>query len=431
MADRHAPSPDAAQDRNTAQGTPHGQRLAGWLIPGAVDRYLMRSALTPLALTLLVAALLLILEQMLRLLDFVLVENGPVDVVWKMLAFLVPHYLALALPLALFLGIVLAVRRLALSSELDAMAATGLSPWRLMRPFMILALGMMAVNLLLLAYVKPYAQYGYHQLRFELQAGMLGARVPVGRFMQVADGVTLKIGALEDGGKQMRDLFVSYEGASDLRSTFTARRGRFMVDTDRDTLLLRLEEGRQMVVTPGARLPGVLNFQQQDLTIPLPPETAFRARGGQEREATLPELARMLFLPGEAPSDDLGAFRASFHFRLIHTLTFLPLPFLAFAAGVTRPRAPGMAGPVLGLAAVILYHELLEEWAEAQVAHDGASPFLVMWPLLAAFSLLALWRFYRLAEIPGSLGPSALDRLLGRLRRRIRALARLYRRGRP
>ena len=56
-----------------------------------LDRYLLRTAFTPLAVSLFVAALLLLLEQMLRLLDFVLHENGPVDVVWRMLAFLVPH----------------------------------------------------------------------------------------------------------------------------------------------------------------------------------------------------------------------------------------------------------------------------------------------------------------------------------------------------
>ncbi|HBK92443.1 MAG TPA: LPS export ABC transporter permease LptF, partial [Parvularcula sp.] len=94
---------------------------------GLLDRYILRTVLTPLALALAVAAMLLMIEQMLRLFDFVLAEQGPVDVVWRMLANLVPHYLSLALPLGAFLGVMLAFRNLSMSSELDAMNSSGAS----------------------------------------------------------------------------------------------------------------------------------------------------------------------------------------------------------------------------------------------------------------------------------------------------------------
>ena len=69
--------------------------------------------------------MLLILDRMLRLFDFVVMEGGPVTVVWRMLANLIPEYLCLGIPVGLTLGILLAFRKLALSSELDTLRASG------------------------------------------------------------------------------------------------------------------------------------------------------------------------------------------------------------------------------------------------------------------------------------------------------------------
>ena len=90
-----------------------------------IDRYLARSIAVPLLGTLVLAAMLLVLDKMLRLFDFVVDAGGPVSVVWRMLANLLPEYLALGIPIGLMLGILLAFRKLALSSELDALRGIG------------------------------------------------------------------------------------------------------------------------------------------------------------------------------------------------------------------------------------------------------------------------------------------------------------------
>ena len=83
-----------------------------------IDLYIFRQILRPLAGALLVALLVLLIERMLRLLDFVLGSNGPVEVVFEILAYLVPHYMALALPISLYLGILLGFNRLSRDGEI-------------------------------------------------------------------------------------------------------------------------------------------------------------------------------------------------------------------------------------------------------------------------------------------------------------------------
>src|SRR5438874_1998744 len=93
---------------------------------GLIDRYLARSIAVPLLGTLVLAAMLLVLDKMLRLFQYVVDAGGPVSVVWRMLANLLPEYLSLGIPIGLMLGILLAFRKLALSSELDAMRGIGI-----------------------------------------------------------------------------------------------------------------------------------------------------------------------------------------------------------------------------------------------------------------------------------------------------------------
>src|SRR5687768_17375908 len=134
------------------------------------DRYLARLIFVPLMATLTLAAMLLLLDKMLRLFDFVVSEGGPVNVVWRMLANLIPEYLSLGIPIGLMLGILLAFRRLALSSELDTLRAVGLSYGRLLRVPYIYAIALMLLNLAIVGFVQPYARYAYEGLRFELRS---------------------------------------------------------------------------------------------------------------------------------------------------------------------------------------------------------------------------------------------------------------------
>src|SRR6185436_11086194 len=120
-----------------------------------IDRYLARTIAVPLLGTLILAAMLLVLDKMLRLFDFVVTAGGPVSVVWRMLANLLPEYFSLGIPIGLLLGIILAFRKLALSSELDAMRGIGISYARLLRIPYTFAFGLLLVNIAIVGWVDP------------------------------------------------------------------------------------------------------------------------------------------------------------------------------------------------------------------------------------------------------------------------------------
>jgi lipopolysaccharide export system permease protein len=360
---------------------------------GLIDRYILRAVATPLMISLGIAGMLLLLERMLRLFDFVLAEQGPVDVVWRMLANLLPHYLSLALPLGAFLGVMLAFRTLSLSSELDALNSGGASSTRLLRPVYLLFVVLMILDFVLVAFISPLANYRYEQISFDVTSGAFGIKIPQGEFVDITDRATIRLGVINKETRDADDVFLEQRDSQGGRTTITARHGAISTTPDIAKLILKLRDGRQIFVDPNGRRANALSFDTFDVEIELPAIAAYRARGAHETEATVAEIWRRLRV--ETPRSDplWNEYRAGFHFRIIQALSFLILPILAVAAGVTGRRRTSDLKPILGVAIVVVYHELLEGWAQVVVREGVLSPYVAMWGLFAVFLVVSVWLY--------------------------------------
>ena len=376
---------------------------------GLLDRYILRSVATPLALALCVAAMLLLIEHMLRLFDFVLAEQGPVDVVWRMLANLVPHYLSLALPLGAFLGILLAFRNLSMSSELDAMKSSGASFARLVRPVYALLALLAIFDFVLVGYIKPFARYEYDKIRFDVTSGAFGIKIPQGEFVDITEDVTIRLGKVDPVAREAKEIFLEMREGKGRRTVITAEKGGISTTPEISRLLLRLSKGRQIFIDNSGERLRTLDFDSFDLEIDLPAIAVFRARGGEADEATFTEIVRLLGAPDAKTSPLYLPYRAQFHWTIIHPLNFFILPVLAVAMGVTGRRRASNLKPVLGVAILIAYHELLEEWGLVNASLGQLSPWVSMWGLLAAFIILS-FTIYRASVDQALIAKAAASR---------------------
>ena len=199
----------------------------------ATDRYIAKLVALPLIGTLVIAAMLLLLDKMLRLFDFVAAEGGPVDVVWRMLANLIPEYMSLGIPIGLLLGILLAFRKLATTSEIDIFRAVGQSYWRLLRVPYLYAIGLALVNFAIVGWVQPTSRYLYEELRFDLRSGALGASIKIGEFNNLGDNLTMRIEESRNQGNDLSGLFVFAENKKGQSISVSAERASSCAPTIR------------------------------------------------------------------------------------------------------------------------------------------------------------------------------------------------------
>ena len=379
----------------------------------ATDRYIARLIAVPLFGTLVLSAMLLVLEKMSRLLDFVATEGGPVSIVWRMLANLIPEYLSLGIPIGLTLGILLAFRKLALSSEIDVLRALGLGYGQLLKAPFAYAIVLAGVNLAIVGYVQPIARYAYEGLRFELRSGALGASIKVGEFTNLGQRLTLRVESSTDEGRRLTGIFAHAVAPSGQTISANAMHGQFLATGDPDTIVLRLTDG--MLIHDGRNFPSprVLTFTSHDLPIDLPKIEAFRRRGGADRELTIPELARVGSDAAEPLATRLES-RANFHFRLVEVAAMLVLPLLAIALAVPPKRSTSALGVFLAIIILVTQHKI-NEYAEGFGSLGGVDPFFALWVPFTGFVALSGWMFYTLAYVPGGQPIGALERSFAKL----------------
>ena len=400
------------------------------LIP-SIDRYILRLTVVPMLGVFALAASLLMLDKMLRLFDFVAVEGGPVAVVFKMLGALIPEYASLAIPLGLLLGVLLAFRKLATTSELDTMRAVGLSYNRLLRMPYIITLLLLAVNVALVFYIQPVSRYYYEQMEYELRSGALGASIKVGEFTTLADRMALRIEESEDEGRRLIGIFARVSNDKGQVLSISAREGAFLATRDNpDTIILRLTEGT-IVQDTGMKegenqTPRVLSFSRHDLPIDLPAIEKFRARGDATREYILPELLSIGWSDKSAPRQR-DASVASFNFRLVEIVMMLLMPLLAVALAIPPKRSTSALGVFVSIVMVVAYHKV-NQYGEDVAALGRLDPILALWVPFVIFAALILWMYYRVAYVPGGQAIGALETAFAKLSKRV---TKLFTRRRP
>lgn len=342
-----------------------------------VDIYILKNTVVPLFATLGVSALLLLLEKMLSLFDFVINQGGPIDVVWQMLGNLMPQYLTLVIPLAMFLGVLLAIRKFALSSELDAFLSCGLSLHRLLLPSILIAVSLLAINIIVVGFIQPYSKYAYEELIFDVRSGALGAAIKSNEFTGLGEGLTLRIEESRNSGRELIDIFAQKEEADGHIFSVSAKRGNFFASPDQKYIILRLYDGSLIDFDASQDRPRILKFDMHDLPLEVPMFEQFRNRGDDAEEMTFLELW------DKRDSGDTAVI-ATLHSRAARALSILIVPFLAVPLGLVAKRSGRALGISVGVFLLLLYHKVLEFGLDF-AAEGSIDPLLSIWLPTAIF----------------------------------------------
>jgi lipopolysaccharide export system permease protein len=386
----------------------------------ALDRYILRLVLVPMFAVFLIAASLLLLDKMLRLFEFVSMEGGPVGIVFRMLLNMMPEYAGLAIPLGLMLGILLAFRKLAVSSELDIMRAVGWSYGRLLRMPYIVTLAMVGLNFAIVGYLAPLSRYAYEQQEFELRSGALGASIKVGEFTTLKDRMALRIEASEDEGRRLMGIFARVANSRGQVLSISASEGQFLAsEENRNTIILRLLDGTIVQDTPG-QTPRVLSFSQHDLPIDLPAIERFRARGDESREYVLPELLALGWGEDAPRAERIGT-RANFNYRMVEVVMMFLLPLLAVALAIPPKRSTSALGVFVSIVMVVAYHKV-NQYGQSVAELGLVDPFLALWGPFVLLAALILWMYYRVTYVPGGQAIGALEAGYARIGKRVKKL---------
>ena len=367
------------------------------LIP-VVDRYVLHQVAKPLGTAMAIGLLVLLAERLVRILDITLGKKNSLGVVFELLAYLVPHYLGLALPAAMFLGLLFGFNKLSKDSEIDAFMASGVGLHRLALPIIILSIGLSAFSFLIFGWFQPHARYAYRNVMHTVKNVEVFYLAEEGVFMQ-AGTRTFILDKLVRENNSFERIFLFDNKAKGGAETVTAPSGSLISIPGEHRPVLRLHNGHRLKIAawPDFNATGPVpkavtgTYQTADTPLGKLSKKLFRPRGGDHREMTFAELIRALDNPPKQTT--VNRVRSELHKRLVNVFTVLVLPFLALPFALGRRR--GQRGYRFAVALIILvaFHEVISKGAEATKVH-GTSPYMTMWLPLALLAVFSLWRFW-------------------------------------
>jgi len=362
-----------------------------------IDIYILRRVLMPLLAAVGIAMAALLMQRLIHLLDLFANRGGPLSIILKMLGNLVPFYLGIALPAALFIGVLYAGSRLSSESELDAMRASGMSLLRLIAPVLALAVVLVMISTYLLGWLQPYTRFGYRALVHLVTDTQWDSAIERGAFFTGFGGKTILIGDISDGGRTMTKIFVNDKDGSGRTIILTAERGDLQKQSD-FSLVLRLHNGIRSETSPNGDATRAMTFTQLDLPLESIAPDPFRPRGEKESELTFTELVRYYF---NTPANlDLEDISAELHERMVRTVSILFLPFLAFPVGISSRRTSKSVRMIVGVLFLIFYYEVLQ-FGEAMVRKKALDAIPALWVPCAIFAACSLWLFWVADRKPG------------------------------
>lgn len=323
-----------------------------------ISRYILRETFAAWLIVVAVLLTILMTKQFAEILGEAAAERLPRDAIWSIFGLTTMRYVTLLTPVALFLGVMLALARLNRDCEAAALAACGVGPGRLLVPVLTLTVALAAVIAWFSLLLNPAASARIDAIKQRAQQEMhIGALEP-GKFMSPDNGKTV-LYAREVVDNRLIDTFLEQQQGDRVVVTL-ADRGERIVDPATGDVSFVLRDGRRYEGVPGGNEFLVVEFDEHGIPV--------RRNDDEEVVETALSKPTSVLLASSLPAD-----RAELEWRLSYPISVLVLALLAVPLSRSAPREGRYAKLGIGLLAYIVYAlqlSMARIWVERGLVPD-------------------------------------------------------------
>lgn len=358
-----------------------------------IDRYVLRELLGAFFASVVVLVLVSLSGIVADLLGKITRGKVPAGLLLSQLGLRGLDVLPLLLPLALFLGVLLAYGRLYRDSEMAVLAAAGLGIRRLARPLLWIALPVALLVGLTSLWLAPAALSTSKAMIDAANRSLLVAGLEPGRFVEIPGRQSVVyLAEMDPDGSRFRRLFVHSEKDGRI-DVVTAAAGELYQESQGEERYLSLTDGFRVEGELGKDAFRIMRFGRNDIRVP----DSEQSEGGREAER-VPTLALW-------SSEEIDE-RAELHWRLGMPIAAMVLALLALPLARTPPRGARYGRLLVALLAYVVYLNLLA-LGRAWIADASLPAWLGLWWVHLPALAIALWLLWRDERLPRPRGARA------------------------
>ena len=389
-------------------------------------RYILREVISHALLGGALFTFVLFMRDLGKILELVVRDSASLTDVVRIFAYMLPNALAYTIPMAVLVGILLGLSRLASDSEITAMRASGMGALDFVRIVSIVSAAAFALGLFNSLYLAPRSAAAILALTDSLKSSQASFEVQPRVFYEDFRNYVLYIQDVRPaaGAAVWHHVFLA-DLTQPATPHITTADEAIVVNGDVQTIRLHLMNGGQHQTSPtDPNQYNISTFASTDLPIQTgAPEDAHLGRVDTPILALpLSQLRRLGNSPGnDIPGHPARIYRIEFNKRLSYPFACLVLMLVGVPLGLSSKRGGKSTGFVLTILLVFVYY-FLSSVGVAFAKTGKLSPFLGVWGANLIFAAAGAFLLYQMSRggialsIFSSIGIS-INKLLARFTR--------------
>ncbi|HEY0593550.1 MAG TPA: LPS export ABC transporter permease LptF, partial [Thermoanaerobaculia bacterium] len=346
-----------------------------------LTRYILRELIPPTLIGFSFYTFIILMNQLFNFAELIIKRSLHLSVVLELLALTLPHIVVLTIPMALLVGILIAIGRLSADSEVIAMQAAGLSPGAIYRPVFYFSVLAFLVNFALMTWALPWGNSRLQARRVELTTSAAETQIKPRVFFDQFENRVVYINDIDPASGLWKGVFISDTSDPDQQRIIVASSGNLSVTQERQ-VWLELRDSATHVTT--ADKPDRYELNRNATQRILLDDPRRQALEDQPLAKSLKELSlgelRSRLRKEIAAGDALDArfIRVEIHSRFAIPFACIAFGIIGLPLGITNRRGGKSSGFSLSIAIILLYYVLLNNGTD--LARSGKlPPFLGLW----------------------------------------------------
>jgi lipopolysaccharide export system permease protein len=304
---------------------------------GSIGWYIFRTTFGAFLIVLGSLTPIIWVTQALRDIDLMTTQGQSALVFIGITSLLIPVLVLMIAPIALFIAVAHVLNKLGSDSEIIIMNAAGMSPWRIFRAFMAVALVVSLIVAVIGAYVSPKSLRMLREWMAQARTNLIANIIQPGRFTKVEGGLTFHIRERLPNGV-LAGIVVDDVRQPKERITIIAEQGE-VHEKEGNTFLI-LANGNIQRQEAGQRDPTIVLFEQYAIDMSRfsisSQRITYTAREQYLWQLAFPDFSDPLIREGPAH------FRVEFHDRIaamLYPLAFVVIIYAYFGAPQTNRQS--------------------------------------------------------------------------------------------
>lgn len=224
-----------------------------------LNKYILKQIFVGFVLVLASMTVLVWLTQSLKMIDMIVTNGVPVRIFLKMTLLVLPNFLQVLSPLALFAVVLFVFSRMQSDKELMVMQAIGMSPKQIMKPALMFAFALTILGYVLTLVLVPEATTSLREMKWQVKNDLSHLLLQEGQFNSFKNGLTLYVKErLPDGSVKG---VMAYETKDPEKTSVLIAKGGVVLQEEKGVRVI-FQEGVRQELNPKTKQFSVLKFDQ-------------------------------------------------------------------------------------------------------------------------------------------------------------------------